>query len=291
MGKFANSRKIICENSYGYKLEFSYHFPFYLDSYNGIHEYSGSNATAKSAFGVGVTYIGTSVNQRNITLIVAFEDDDLMQVHRDQIYNIFPLKDRGTLYFYEGTKERKINYYVDDVVPTFKGRYLYYTISLMCPDPYFMDINETKTSIQKWDKLFEFKLEITESGIEFGSKNESTSIEIENNSHIDYGLTITFSATGDVENPGLENKLTGETLKLNYQLKINEKIVVTTFNNNKKIIFIDSNGYETNITNSIVFGSKFLQAVNGVNKYVATADEGLDKLDVNISYSHYYEAV
>ena len=56
MAYYSGTKKIICENSYGYKLEFGYSFPFYLDSYSGIHSYDGNVATIKSAFGVGVSY-------------------------------------------------------------------------------------------------------------------------------------------------------------------------------------------------------------------------------------------
>lgn len=292
MGAFTNKRKIICENSYGYKLEFTYSFPFFLSEYKGIHEYSGNVASIKSAFGVGVSYVGTSVNQRNITLVIAVRDNNLIQNRRNQIYNIFPLKDYGTLYYYEGDLERKINYYVESVDVTRNANVVYFSISLICPSPYFMDSEETIAVLHNWDKLFKFQLEIPEgAGIEFGTKNDSTSIEIENNSHIDYGLTITFIANGEVVNPELRNSYNGETLKLNYTMETGDEIIITTYNNEKSITLIDSNGNEENITNTLVFGTKFLQAVNGVNKFVSNADTGSENLDVNISYYNYYEAV
>ena len=292
MGAYTNSRRIVCQNSYGYKLEFAYSFPYFLNSYSGIHEYAGSVATIKSAFGVGVSYIGTSVNARNINLTIAFKDDELMQIRKNQIYNIFPLKDNGTLFYCEGAIERKINYYVEKVTLTRKTNIVYASISLICSSPYFMDSEETIATLNNWDKLFCFKLEIPEgTGIKFGEKNESTIIEIVNDSHINYGLTITFIANGNVKNPKLINNSTGEVMQLNYSMSLNEKIVVTTYNNDKKITHIDSNGNETNITNSLVFGTKFLQARNGINKFVADSDSGSSDLDVNIAYYNYYEAV
>lgn len=292
MGTFTNKRKIICKNSYGYKLEFSYSFPFFLESYSGIHEYAGDVATVKSAFGVGVSYLGTSVDKRNITLVVCFKDDKLCQTRRNQIYNIFPLKDFGTLYFYEGDIERKINYYVENVMPVRKTNLWYFTINLICPSPYFMDSEETISMLNNWNKLLQFKLEIiANKGIEFGSKNESTAIEIENNTHINYGLTIILIANGTVVNPSIKNMYTGEIMKLNYTLNFGEKIVITTYNNDKTITYIDSSNHETNINNALAFGTKFLQAPNGVNKYVTTAESGGDNLDCTISYYNYYEAI
>lgn len=292
MAYYSRTKKIICENSYGYKLEFSYFPPFRLASYSGIHEYSGNVATIKSAFGVGVSYIGTSVNQRNINLVVAFKDDETLQTKKQQIYNIFPLKDFGTLYYYEADIERKINYYVENVTLTRVANYVYITINLVCPSPYFMDSEETIAVLNNWDKLLEFPLEILDgTGIEFGIKNDLTSIEIENNSHIDYGLTITFIANGTVINPSLKNQYNNEELKLNYTMSTGEQIIITTYNNAKAIALIDSQGNEENITNTLVFGTKFLQAVNGNNKFVPNADSGVENLDVSISYYNYYEAV
>lgn len=292
MGTFTKNRKIICKNSYGYKLEFAYSFPFFLESYTGIHEYSGDVATIKSAFGVGVSYIGTSVNSRNIILTIVFKDDYLMQNRRTQIYNIFPLKDFGTLYFHEDNLERKINYYVEKVTPVRKTNLWYYTISLICPSPYFMDSEETLVALNNWNKLLTFPLVIPQgTGIEFGSRNDNTSIEIENNSHISFGLTIVLKANGKVVNPEIKNIRTDEIMKLNYTLNLNETIIITTYNNDKTITFVDEDGNETNINNSLVFGTKFLQVPFGVNKYVANADSGVNNLDCSISYYNYYEAV
>lgn len=292
MAYFSKTKKIICRNSYGYRLEFGYSFPFYLDSYSGIHNYDGNVATIKSAFGVGVSYIGTSVNARSINLVIAFKDGSDLVTRKQQIYNVFPLKDHGTLYYYEADIERKINYYVENVTLTRKANYVYATINLLCPSPYFMDSTETIATLQNWDKLLTFPLEIPDgTGIEFGSKNESTSIEIENNSHIAYGLTITFIANGTVVNPSLRNIRTNEIMTLNYTLELGEQIVVNTYNNEKSITHIDSEGNETNITNTLVFGTKFLQAPNGVNKYVTSATSGSSDLDCSISYYNYYEAI
>lgn len=291
MGYFTRSRKIVCENSYGYKLEFGYSFPYFLNSYSGIHDYSGNVATIKSAFGVGVSYVGTSVNSREIDLVIAIKDDKSIQIRKNQIYNIFPLKNIGTLYYYEGEIIRKINYYVEKVTSTRQNGLWYYTVNLICPSPYFMDKDETNVTLNNWDKLFEFPLEIDESGIEFGSKNDNTVIEIVNNSHIPYGMTITFTANGNVVNPTLTNIKNKDILKINHSLTNGERIVITTYNNAKTITYIDSNNNETDITNSLVFGTKFLQAGNGVNKFVPSADSGVGNLDCTIVYYNYYEAI
>lgn len=293
MGILTKTRKIICENSYGYKLEFGYSFPYFLSKYSGVHEYSGNVATVKSAFGVGVSYIGTSVNQRDINLVISFKDDELLRDRKNQIYNIFPQKDKGTLFFYEGDIVRKINYYVEKVNLVRQAGGIYNaSIDLICPSPYFMDSEETIVELNNWDKLFKFPFEIPDgTGFEFGSKNESTMMEIINDSHIPYGLTITYNANGNVSNPKLTNTSNGEIMEIKINLTAGESIVITTYNNEKEIVHIDANGNETSINNTLVFGTKFLQAKNGVNKFVPSAETGGENLDCSISYYNYYEAV
>lgn len=292
MAYYSKTKKIICKNSYGYALEFGYSFPFYLDSYSGIHNYDGNVATVKSAFGVGVSYIGTSVNERNINLVIAFKDGADLSNKKQQLYNIFPLKDYGTLFYYEGDIVRKINYYVENVALVRKSNYIYATINLICPSPYFMDSEETIVELNNWNKLFKFPFEIPDgTGFEFGSKNESTMMEIINDSHIPYGLTITYNANGNVSNPKLTNTSNGEIMEIKINLTAGESIVVTTYNNEKEIVHIDANGTETSINNTLVFGTKFLQAKNGVNKFVPSAETGGENLDCSISYYNYYEAV
>lgn len=292
MAYYSRTKKIICQNSYGYKLEFGYSFPYFLDSYSGIHTYEGDVATIKSAFGVGVSYIGTSVNKRQISLVIAFKDGENLQTRKQQIYNVFPLKDYGTLYYYEGDIKRKINYYVENLTLTRKANCIYASINLICPSPYFMDLEETIVELNNWNKLFKFPFEIPDGiGFEFGSKNESTMMEIINDTHIPYGLTITYNANGNVSNPKLTNTSNGEIMEIRINLTAGESIVVTTYNNEKEIVHIDANGTETSINNTLVFGTKFLQAKNSVNKFVPSAETGGENLDCSISYYNYYEAV
>ena len=291
MGAFTNRKKIVCRNSYGYEIVLSYLFPFFLSDYSGLHESSGTIASSKSAFSDGVTYMGTSANERNINLVIAFKDDDTLQAKKEKIYNIFSLKDKGTLYYYEGDIIRKINYQVENVTLTRNANCIFASVNLLCPYPFFTDSEETKATLNNWDKLLEFPLEISEDGIEFGKKNNSDAIEIINNSHINYGLKIIFSANGTVENPKLTNTYTNETMQINQTMLINEKIVVKTYDNQKSIIHINAQGEETNITHKLVFGTNFLKAPNGINRFTSTADTGSSYLEVEIDYYNYYEAV
>ena len=282
-------RKIVCESYTKEKVTFTYEFPFFLEDVEGLHEVVGNVIGIKNAFAVGENYVGTSVEKRNIVISGIIKDDFVN--NRQKLYRIFPLNTTGTLYYYEDDLERKINYKVESIKINDKGYPKVFQISLICHSPYFMDLVETIAKIQNWDSLLEFPVEISSQGIEFGAKNNNTMVTISNPSNISLGMTITFTCTGDVENPILINASTQEKMKINHSLHSGESIVVTTHINNKTITFIDSQGNKTNIINCLVFGTKFLQVSKGENKFKPSADSGVEYLQTQISYSNYYEAV
>ena len=59
-------KKIICQNSRGNQITFSYSFPYYLQKLDGVTEVVGKVNTITSAYGVGSKYVSSSVNERNI---------------------------------------------------------------------------------------------------------------------------------------------------------------------------------------------------------------------------------
>ncbi len=285
-------KKIICKSSNGYIIEFAQSFPFFLEEITGIHEISGKVATVKSAFGVGSKYVGTSINDRPITITGHFRsrlEDRTPQ--RDILYKAFPLKESGTLYYYEEDIVRKIDYQVESVKTVDKFGFDSFQIDLLCPSPYFTDAEETLVQLSNWNKLLTFPLIIPDGiGIEFGSKSLSLLATIVNLSNIEIGMRIIFRAEGNVVNPSINNVTTGESLKLNQSLKNGDYIEITTYINQKNIyVTIDNETVRKN--NTLVFGSKFLQIHHGTNIFKMDADSGLDKLMVELYYYNHYEAV
>ncbi len=282
------SKSIICKSSTGEIIEISNKFPFLLDTIDGIHEIAGELATVKSAFGVGSKYIGTSINDRPITITGSCRN----QInYRDKLYKAFPLNDCGTLYYYEKDISRKITYYVESVKISDNNSHEIFQISLLCPSPYFTDIEETVVQLANWNKLLTFPLIIPDGqGIQFGSKSTSLLATIINLSNIEIGMRIVFNALGNVVNPKLTNVITEETLILNQSLSDGDSIEVTTYINQKNI-YVNVDNERKRKNNILVFGSKFLQLHNGTNSFKFDADDGIENLEVEFYYYNHYEAV
>lgn len=289
------SKKVICKSEKGESITFEHNFPYFLISIDGIHNMLADINSSEGAFSIGEKYNGTSIKKRNIIIKGAFRCSKFEDVirSREKLYRTFPLKTQGTLYYYEKDLARKINYYVESLEIEEVGVHRKFQISLICPYPYFMDIDIKKESMATWSPAFKFALKIPEStGIKFGTKNVTSMANIVNKSNIEYGMKITFKANDYVVNPSLFDVATRKEIKIEKVMKAGDKIIVTTQKQDKNIIFISSStGIEENINNLMVYGSKFLQIYPGANTYRYNADEGVDNLEAVIEYITEYEAI
>lgn len=285
-------RTIIYENQHGAIVTFAYKPPFLLGICDGFHSIAGTVNSSTSAYGVGSKWSGTSIGSRDLTIKGTITEN--VQENRLLLTRVFSLKSEGTLYYYEGNIERKIKCVVEKVdIPEKGGITRDFTISLVCPNPRFTDILPTIFSMASWSPAFKFPLKIPKNkGIKFGTKNPTSMGTTTNNTDIDYGMTITFHAKDTVVNPYLFNVVTREIMKVEKTLAAGDKLVITTHEDNKNIIYINAiTGEKENVNYLMSYGSKFLQIPSGVNTFRAGADTGEGVLETQIEFLPEYEAV
>ena len=229
-------KKIICDNHRGSTITFTYDFPFFLISAEGLYKVEGDVSTTSNAFGIGESYDGTNIPKRPVVITGIIKDNFVQK--REILRNMFPLDSYGTLYYYEEDIERKIDYIVEDLDVEEKGIPRTFTISLICPYPYFTDIEESLVSISSWVPEFIFPIiSDSETGFIFGTKNITTMGLIENVSNIEFGMTIHFIANGELTNPYLINVETQEKIFMETSMKRGDEIIITTHRNNRNILY------------------------------------------------------
>jgi hypothetical protein len=285
-------RTLIYKNHKGDMITFTYKPPFLLSICDGFHETVGTVNSVSSAYGVGTTWNGTSIGQRDLTIKGTITDN--IQENRLLLYDMFPLNSEGTLYYYEGDIERKITCLVEKVsIPEKKGFTRDFSISLVCPNPRFSALAATILSMANWTPAFKFKLVIPKNkGIKFGTKNTTSMGTTENTTEIDYGMTIKFKANDTVKNPYLFNVTTRDIIQIEKTMSAGDQIIITTHIDNKNVIYKNAvTGEEENINYLIMYGSKYLQVPSGTNTFRSGADSGEDNLETTIEFLPEYEAV
>ena len=158
-------------------------------------------------------------------------------------------------------------------------------LQFIATDPFIYSAESVRADIALWVPAFEFPLEIPEEGIEMGYRSPSLIVNVNNDGQESTGMMIRFNALSEVVNPSLLNVNTYEELKLNFTMQPGDVIEISTYRGKRSII-LTRNNVETNIFNSLAFEtSTFLQLEVGDNLFRYDADEGLDYLEVSMTYT------
>lgn len=289
-------KRIICRNENDIEVEFNYNedADFFLVSLEGVYSVSNNVVTSENTMTDGSTYQGSTTKQRNI-VITAFIDGDY-QKRRDLLYKCFKPKSTGSFTYIEGEEKRTIDYKVEEIDIEETGVIRNVVISLICPDPFFKDLNDIVVTMAGWKRSFTWPHEFTAAKKPFGERIAEIIKTVENDSAADnIGIEILMQASGAVTNPALYNVEQDEHIKVGtadhaLQLAAGETVKITTGTNNKNVYLI-SNGQETKINEYLDEDSEFIQLTSGSNTFKYDADAGIDYLNVTISYRFRYLGV
>ena len=288
-------KRIICRNEDGVQVEFNYNFePFFLVSVDGIYTVSNNVVTSENTMVDGSTYQGSTTKQRNIVITAQMESD--YQKNRDLLYKCFKPKSTGLFTYMENEEVRVIDYKVEDIDIDEKGIVRNFTISLLCPDPFFRDLEDLSVSMASWTGLFEWPHEFLEEKEPFAERTAEVLKEIENDSSADnIGITVTLEAEGPVINPAVYHAESGEFIKIGteerpFSVNAGDVVIITTETNNKAVYLV-RDGVKTEVNEYLDEDSDFIQLQHGTNTIRYAADAGEDYMNVTISYRFRYLGV
>lgn len=290
-------KRITCINEDNVQIEFSYDedADFFLETLDGAYSVLNNVATSANTMTDGSTYQGSTTKQRNLVITASFDND--YQARRDFLYRAFKPKTAGTFTYYENEEVRQIDYIVESIEIDEKGVVRNAVISLICPDPFFKDTQESETSMAGWVPGFEFVHEFLSTGEEFGTRVAEKVKTIENNAAADHiGLTIEIEATGPVTNPAIHHQEEEIYIRIGttnnpFVMTAGQILRITTGTNEKNVYLIETDDTETKINEYLDEGSDFIQLVHGLNTFIYEADGGVDYMNVTISYRLRYLGV
>lgn len=290
------ARSIVCKNKNGQSITFGTggFSPFLLVDCEGIYSVENNVVTSDNTMTDGATYQGSTVKKRNIVLTVSYKEDYMRS--RNKLYSLFTPKSPGTFVYMEDGEEREIEYYVEKIENDSAKRCRTATISLICPDPYFVAPEDIEVALANWEPQFTFAFSIPTSGIEFGTKANEKMKTIENDSAADrIGLEIVIEAIGEVLNPKIYHIEKNEFVRIGtdltpFKMQMGDRVIITTGTNNKHI-YLESDESLEEINGYLDLDSEFLQLVPGNNTFAYTADSGEGYMTVTIKYRFKYLGV
>lgn len=289
-----SNRIIRCTNEDGFFLEFTEaeFGPFLLTEAEGLYESKNAVYVSENSMIDGAVYQGSVAKYRNIVLHVTDTGD--YPENRDALNRLFKEKSVGTLVFREAdANPRKIDYYVESLKSSGEDPYREHQVSLICPDPFFYDIDSSDESMASWVSAFEFPFESTAQGFEFGYQSNEKIKTIQNDIAEDnIGITITITCMGAVVNPSITHIETGDRISIGhsgkpFEISTGDVVVITTATGNKHVT-LTHNGVTSEVNHYLTEDSVFVQLMRGSNSFGFNADQGLNNLSIRISYTFKY---
>lgn len=274
-------QKIVCDNGSD-QIVITYADPLWLIDADGLTSADFDVYTSKFGTQDGEYYNGSTAKKRPIVITASIFGDYKSQ--RTRLYTFFPRGSQGTLYYYEDNDAgKKIEYYVEKIQFSFNEVVRTVTISLICPDPLFSDLQATQVPMSYWKKLLRFPFTF-QPPLRVAERIAEKIVTVYNNTNVAAGLLIYFTARGSVANPGMTEVRTQKRFQLNTQMMNGDTILVNTNQNEKGASFQEDPEY----VDMWHFGDTWLQLQPGENVFQYFADSGADYLDVKIIYMPRY---
>lgn len=291
------ARQIICTNEDGMSVAFGNTFnPWLLSDCEGVYLVQNNVTMSENTMTDGATYQGSTTMKRNIVLTLRDRPESNHQENRSLLYNLFKPKSLGTLTYIENGESRSIEYIVESIDPEGVMRSRMATVSLLCPDPFFVGPSDITVTMAGWDAYWEFPHEFLSGGEEFGARVNEKLKTIDNTSAADnIGIIITITAAGPITNPSIYHVELAESITIGTEGKplemvAGDKVRITTGTNNKHVYLIHS-GVETEINEYLSEDSEFIQLMHGSNTLGYSAESGEDYMTVAVAYRYRYLGV
>lgn len=277
------------KNKYGDSVMLTQRNDISIEFVDGLNPPESTINLSENALFDGARFNSKKVQVRYIDIGFVFRY--FVEKTRIDLYRYIKTGEWIELNYANGTRNVKIDAYVQSFNINYFANPQNATINLVCPQPYFQDANEIIFSINSIVNNFIFPFSIEEQGIPFGYYETVKEFNVFNAGDVKTGMKITMLCNGTVENPRIFNRLTREMIGVNYEFIQGDELIFST-HNGKKTITLIRNATEINLFNYQMDNLTWLQLEADDNVFVYEADNGTDVyLDVYVEYTNLYEGV
>lgn len=237
----------------------------------------------------GERFNSARLEARNIVITLAINGN--AETNRMALNKVILPKRYIKIYY----RNNSLNLYIEGYVESFEydvyaDNKIIAQASIICPDPYWKDTEQTGAQLMPVVNLFEFPFSLPEEGIALSELLTITGASITNQGTIQAGLNITIEAGNEVLNPYIINATTGEKMLLHTEMTKGDVITINTTRGNKYIRMY-KDGATQNIINDMDENSQWISLAIGENSFTYGAEYGAENITVRIEYRNQYGGV
>ena len=198
-----------------------------------------------------------------------------IEENRQALYNIFPNKTVCTIYFENKNRNVKIDGYIETLEGDLFVQQERIQISIICPRPYFEDLNAIYTEISTTIKRFSFPFSISQP-IPFGEVLDEPHAFITNYGDTETGFELTGEITKALTALTITNLTTGAYFALNYAFAQGDILTLCTIQGQLSVQ-IERSGTVINLLSAVDENSTWIKLQSGYNDLTfSCGDEDAD---------------
>jgi len=273
------------ENSSGQMLTLTQNeSEFQVVSIKGLNPPPAQINTTSIAGLDGAKFNSSKLDTRNVVLTIKINGN--VEENRLLLYQMFRTKESCVFYYSNNSLDVSIDGYIETVECDLFSNNEMMQISIVCPYPYFKNIDEIIADISNEVGSFTFPFSINIGDpIPFSVYTSNRITEVINNSESQTGIIIEIYILNSVNKIQIKNTNSGDSLILQYNFLTGDKITINT-NKGSKSIRLLRDGANINIFSALQQGSVFLQLAVGVNPFGYLVDNGENDNDVSIKFNY-----
>lgn len=257
----------------------------------GLNPPSASISLSENV-GDGDEFVHERTGSRNIVIPIYIKGD--AETNRINLYRYIKNGKYIKVYFRNGVRNVWCEGRVESIETDLFAMQEMLTVSIICPYPWWQDVEEMINSINTVKGKFYFPF-YTVDPVPFSIYETIQLLNLINSGDIASGMTVEIYARGTIINPIIYNRETAEYIGLGdserpFEMLAGDRVIITTHTNNKKVKLI-RNAVETNLFNYLKQGSTFLQVGAGDNVFTYSADDGNQYIDIKFKHYSNYEGI
>ena len=228
------------------------------------------------------------LEQRNIVITIHLRGD--IEANRQRLYKIFNLKKPCNVYFRNENRNVKIKAYVETLEGDLFENGETIQISLICPRPYFEDLETIYTQLSKIIKMFEFPFYFDQPE-ELAEITAYPQCSVINSGDVECGCVIKIEIDEAVTDLNIYNTTRQEYLSFEYEFAANDEITISTVSGDM-FAQILRNGEQINLLNFVKGGSTWFKLDIGENIFTFSVTSGsVDSVSMQFENYNLYGGV
>lgn len=269
---------------------------FLVAGIDGLGPPKASINTSSGASLDGVFYNSARTEARNIVMSLVMVPSPTIEDSRLLSYRFFPIKGEVTLTVETDRRVGEIKGYVESNEPSIFSQQESTQISVLCPDPWFVDLSRptgSQAAFYGVEPQFEFAFSnesLTERLIQMGEHVNIITRNIEYEGDVETGVLFSIEMRGSVNTPVIYNTATGNAITINTTF-INGDVVIINTRRGEKSLYRIRNGVYLNLLNYLGTNTEWLTLKKGSNPLAISATTGGNNMRVYLEYRQLFEGV